>query len=176
MTVFVYVSISHTPPTLYSSQPLNLLSNLHLFFLSRPRRCDPPRLKITTFLVPLPRLLCHPVSRLLFRPTFSLSLTSIHIPGYSCNKSLCCNFALLKAYNDGAQRKTKVGVRLGWGVGGTLLFSARGVRALGGFFFFFFFFAMSLQGKRAKLDRSDRERERERGSSSHIVVSISNVK
>ena len=176
MTVFVYVSISHTPPTLYSSQPLNLLSNLHLFFLSRPRRCDPPRLKITTFLVPLPRLLCHPVSRLLFLPTFSLSLTSIHIPGYSCNKSLCCNFALLKAYNDGAQRKTKVGVRLGWGWGGLFSSLPRKKAFHGAFFFFFFFFAMSLQGKRAKLDRSDRERERERGSSSHIVVSISNVK
>ena len=137
MTVFVYVSISHTPPTLYSSQPLNLLSNLHPFFLSRPRRCDPPRLKITTFLVPLPRLLCHPVSRLLFQPTFSLSLTSIHIPGYSCNKSLCCNFALLKAYNDGAQRKTKVGVRLGCG-GGGLFSSLPRKKAFHGAFFFFF--------------------------------------
>lgn len=152
MTVFVCVSLSRTPPTLYSSQPLNLLSNLHPFSLSRPQCCDPPRLKITIFLVPLPRLL--------YAYLFSLSLTSIHIPGYSCNKSLCCNFALLKARNDGAQRKAKVGGEIGVGDGGgTLLFSAQKESLSWGFFFFFF--AMSLRGEEGEIGQI-RQRKRKR--------------
>lgn len=155
MTVFVCVSLSRTPPTLYSSQPLNLLSNLHPFSLSRPQCCDPPRLKITIFLVPLPRLL--------YAYLFSLSLTSIHIPGYSCNKSLCCNFALLKARNDGAQRKTKVGGEIGVGDGGgTLLFSAQKESLSWGFFFFFFF--NEPPGGRGRNWTDQTEKEKEKGA------------
>lgn len=160
MTVFVYVCFclahSLTPTTLY------IQASLSIFFL-----IFAPSLYLSLADVVLPLL--EPPSSLFLSPICFITLYLTFIPAYlfplqpprsslvTGNKSLCCNSALLKACNNGAQRMAKVEVRW-WGVKGTLPCPKESISRT--------FLLLSHWEKRVK----SAKREWERGSSGHFVL------